>query len=103
MTASDPVFLTNVTADRDGAFQVTVTIPATVPPGDHRIMAVRADGSVAVTDAVVVLPPAPASGTTPAAALAQSGSETPWGGLALGGMLLLVGLALTALRRRANS
>lgn len=94
---STPIFLANVTAGANGTFQQTVTIPSSVPPGAHTIVAVRADGTVAATDPVTVVAQAKPQ------QLAVTGSDgVPWGGLALGGMLLLAGLTFTLLRRRTT-
>ncbi|MGO1875963.1 GH92 family glycosyl hydrolase [Agrococcus casei] len=59
---SDPMHLTEVTADDNGAFRIQLTIPADAPVGDHTIVAegadsgLQAEAPITVTDAATTDP-----------------------------------------------
>lgn len=114
---SDPVTLTTVTADADGAFSVPVTLPAGVDPGPHTLAAVRDGHDVATLQLRLAAAPGEdhgpdqgeggptpdgngLSGRLPATGF--DGAMLAVGG-ALGGMLLLAGLLIYLARRRAES
>jgi len=64
---SEPVLLATVTTDADGAFEVTVTLPATTPPGEHTIRVVAPSSGAAVVSEPfeVVAPTEPTEPTEP--------------------------------------
>jgi hypothetical protein len=85
---SDPVHLATVTADADGNVATTVVIPLTTPPGAHHIVLTGLTSGATAEIAITVT----------RGALASTGTEAA---PAIGGavLLLLVGLALLAVRR----
>lgn|GEM_PF-1643547 len=64
---SEPVLLATVTTDADGAFEVTVTLPATTPPGEHtiRVVAPSSGAEVVSEPFEVVAPTGPTEPTEP--------------------------------------
>lgn len=90
---SNPIFLASVTADPNGAFSTTVTIPADTVPGTHAIVATDAAGDSATTDLTVtgVVPVAASSGLAFTGADIAALSGVGAIALALGGMLILTG------------
>ena len=89
---SDPVALGTQVADGEGTVTFTWTIPADADLGTHTVTLTGAEsGSVAGTFEVV------------ADGLAGTGSDVPLGWIALGVLLLMLGLgtALVARSRRA--
>lgn len=100
MAPFDAVKLTTVRADRAGAFEVDVTIPIGMDLGSHHIRALGTTSQVEATVPLALELPTLASSTpgSLATGLPQSGLETaPL--IALGGGLLVAGLAITWLRR----
>ncbi|MFB7842844.1 collagen binding domain-containing protein [Microbacterium sp. NPDC056052] len=116
---SDPISLGTLTAGSDGVVDTTVTIPADAPAGAHRIVLTgqrsTLTGGSALTIAGVTTPggsdgsgtgggstPASGSGTASGSAqLAATGAELPDGMLLLGALMLLIGVAVIRIRRRA--
>lgn len=106
---SDPFALTTVTADEDGAFTTTVTIPKTATVGAHRIVATGVTSGLSGSAAIEVYDPVatnPGGGGTTApgggtggGGLATTGTELPLGTLLLSILLLALGGAI-AWRRR---
>ena len=95
---STPVGLGTVTADANGNFTDTVTIPADTPPGDHTIIATDPDGdsastAIVVSGTVTTTASNSASGSTLAFTGADIAAMTTLGALALavGGFLVLMG------------
>ncbi|UNK70908.1 FN3 domain-containing metallophosphoesterase family protein [Microbacterium sp. H1-D42] len=119
---SEPVSVGEATADADGALQASITIPASTPAGVHTLVAIRENGdevAAPVTVAAAEVPGGGGTGETPGGgdsdgdagdagaedsdalegSLATTGADSmPY--LAAAGVLLLVGLALVAVRRR---
>ncbi|WP_336648696.1 ExeM/NucH family extracellular endonuclease [Microbacterium sp. MMO-10] len=89
---STPVSLGSATADADGAFTATVTIPAGTAAGQHHVVAILSDGSQISVEITVV---AAGSGGGLALTGADSGSF-----LLLALVLLALGLGLVVARRR---
>ena len=91
---SDPVHLTDVTADGSGAFRIQVTIPADAEVGAHTVVAegsgtgLRAEAPITVTDA---------STTDPDDDLPDTGGTVP--ALLLLAALVLLGLGLVLVIR----
>jgi len=122
---SDPISLGIVTAGSDGVVDTTVTIPADAPAGAHRIVLTgkmsTLTGGSALTVAGATTPggsdgsgtgtDSSGSGSTPAAPasasgsgtaqLAATGAEIPSAALLGGALMLLLGLAVIRVRRRA--
>jgi 5'-nucleotidase len=96
---SAPILLGTTTADGDGTFSATVTIPAGVSPGTHTLRAIQG-GEVLASVALVVV----GSGSG-----GSSGSDLPFtGGTTLPGIgigvgLIAVGSTLLLLSRRRRS
>ncbi|QBR75125.1 choice-of-anchor I family protein [Microbacterium sediminis] len=83
---SDPVSLGQVTVSADRT--VTVTLPADVPPGEHRVAVVDEAGNVLGWTEITVT------------GLGVTGGEVPWG-LALGALgLVVAGGVMLVIRRR---
>jgi hypothetical protein len=121
---SAPVGLGTVTADANGALEMSATIPADVAPGPHDVVA--AIGGVEVARVAVEIGPAPGGGggsdpvgagsesptadggeeesTDPASArtLANTGLDAA-PGVALAAVALIVGISLAVGRRRSRS
>jgi LPXTG-motif cell wall-anchored protein len=107
---SDPVDLGTVTADADGAFSRTLTIPANTPAGVHTLAVILADGTEVTSQLTVtaaggggaVAPGTGGSGNATDGALAVTGAEsTPY---IVGAVVLLaLGLGLFAMRRRRHA
>ncbi len=95
---SDPIFLGSVVADAAGAVSTTVSIPADLEPGAHRIELVGRVSGRAASVSVEVLADGADAGVTLPATGRPTGSEV---GVAL--LLLLVGAALVGSRRRLES
>ena len=88
---STPVQLATLTADANGAFTATVTIPANVPPGAHTLE-IRGAQS-----------PTFSQGFTVFAKLAETGSSPSVGPIAVAALLLAgAGAALMVLKRRTT-
>lgn len=88
---STPVHLGTFTVPASG--RLTVTIPASLPAGAHRVAVLAADGSVIGWFQIAVTP----------SALAATGGSATWNLLPIGAISLLGGmltLALVAVRRR---
>ena len=107
---SDPVDLGTVTADANGAFSRTLTIPAATPAGTHTLAVIRADGtevtaSLTVTAASSGGVGTPGDGGSVGAGdgdLATTGADsTPYVIAAV--VLLALGLGLVVLRRRRQN
>lgn len=116
---STPVAMGSITADADGAFRTSVTVPVETPAGAHRIVVIDAAGvetaiALAVTAAPVVTQPgtddpgdtsgggvtAPGSGDD--GSLATTGADsTPF--VLAGALLLAAGAVLLVVRRRRFS
>lgn len=95
---SDPVWLTTVTTDGDGAFSADVTLPQDTPEGDHHFV-VAHQGTLVSESPVTVAAAAPAGASAVAGQpTPEAAAETvpPFTGLvilsalAVGGVLLLV-------------
>lgn len=111
---STPVRVGVATADADGAFRTTVTIPSTTPAGAHTLAAILPDGTEVTAPITVTGAGEGQGGVAPGSGggadapstdggLAATGGEPGW--FLLGGGLLLVALGgfLLARRRRAGS
>ena len=115
---STPVELASVKADESGAVVTTVTLPTDTAAGTHEITLTGAYSFVAGSVSLTVPGPGgPAtdpgnagqgSGSTPASAsgsgtaqLAATGAEIPSAALLGGALMLLLGLAVIRIRRRA--
>jgi len=85
---STPVTIGTPTADARGSFSAAMTIPGDVPAGSHTVVATGAASGRAFSAGVVLALPATGSGLDAAAPTA------------IGGALLLLGIALLAIRRR---
>lgn len=113
---SDPVLLTDVTADADGALSVTVDVPADTIPGSHTLVAVGADGDLASV-ALTVLAADGDDGSDGSDGSVGSGGDGASGGdgsaddladtgaeslvfLGLAALFLVAGAVLVATRRR---
>lgn len=106
---SDPIHLTTVTADAEGAIFGAFVVPASAVVGDHTVVftgqesaiSTGAAFSVAETPVISAVPeviPAPGA-AAPHAVLAETGAD---GSLAIvGSLILAAGLAVMAVRRRA--
>lgn len=107
---SDPVDLGTITADADGAFSRTLTIPASTAVGVHTLAVILADGTEVTSQLTVtaaagggaVAPGTGGSGSASDGALAITGADsTPF---IVGAVVLLaLGLVPVALRRRRRS
>lgn len=95
---SDPIHLTDVVADENGAFRVQVTIPANAEVGAHTLIAVGADSGLTAEGALTVTAAAGAGG-----GLAGTGGAVPIAAIALLLLLLAAGGVLVIRRRRAQS
>jgi membrane anchored protein len=94
--AQSSVSLGSTTADDDGSFSATLTIPSSVDPGTYTLIA-SSGGEVLATATIRVL----AASTS--GALPFTGSEVA-PGLAIGATLIVAGaLLLLAVRRRRRS
>jgi hypothetical protein len=100
---SDPIFLGKFQADAAGKVEATVTLPASIPAGDHTLVAkgTGKDGKPAELRQPVTLAieEAPAADTS---SLSFTGSDAR-GIAAVGGVLLVVGGAATFATRRRLS
>ncbi|UWF77929.1 ExeM/NucH family extracellular endonuclease [Microbacterium neungamense] len=106
---SDPVRLATVTTGEDGRFSVTVAIPKDTAPGRHTLAAVQPDGAEATAPLVVTAaqsgggngkPGAGAGSGSGSGDLASTGAD-PVPYAVLSALLLTLGLAIVAARRRA--
>jgi hypothetical protein len=100
---STPVTLGSTTADPQGAFTTTVTIPADTTPGNHTIVATGLTSGITASFAIVVTGASTTGAVTPSAGTPSSGSLAFTGAdiaamagvgaiaLALGGMLVFAG------------
>ncbi|WP_137844282.1 cutinase family protein [Microbacterium sp. 2FI] len=98
---STPVLLGSSTADADGSFTATVTIPLAIEAGSHTIAVVYGDAE-STTPVTVIDPSASAAGGEE---LSGTGGEVPMG-VVIGGLALLAGgILLLVVRgtRRARS
>lgn len=97
---SDPVVLGTTVADANGAFRLTVTVPATTAAGLHTLRVRTVDGAVfADTTLAVVAPVATTAPLVAAGALSRTGTEVAGPArMALG--LLAVGVVLVGLAHR---
>ncbi len=92
---STPVRIGTVTAGENGTFSVTVTIPKNTAAGIHTLAAIQPDGAEATAQLTVTR----AGGAGGGGDLATTGADsTPY--LVLAALLLTLGLALVAKRRR---
>ncbi|MEV7692413.1 S8 family serine peptidase [Microbacterium sp. NPDC089189] len=101
---SDPTALGWAWTGADGA--ATVTVPASVPAGAHRLAFRAEDGTLLGWVALQVTAAAPAPVPAPAVALARTGQDTDLAPVALwaaAGLLVGAGLTVAAARRRAAS
>ncbi len=112
---SDPVVLGTVTTDADGAFAISVVIPAETPAGAHTIAVESSDGtavvSLAITvsaDGTVVVDPVDTTTAVTTGAAVNTGgtvsgtSALPWIGLSAVGVVALGSVAFIAYRRRVT-
>jgi LPXTG-motif cell wall-anchored protein len=104
---SDPVALGSATADGLGALHLDATIPASVDPGSHSLVALV--GGAQLVSAAVQIAAAPGSGGGPGPSgaigdgvLASTGADVS-GGALLAAAAVLLGLALVTLRRRRTT
>ncbi|MFB8188784.1 fibronectin type III domain-containing protein [Microbacterium sp. NPDC055988] len=103
---SDPVQLGTATADADGSFQRTVTIPANTPAGAHTLAAILPDGTEVTASVTVTavsgggaVTPGDGSGGATDGDLATTGADSmPY--LVAAVVLLAAGFGLFAMRRR---
>ena len=95
---SDPIHLIDVVADGNGAFRVTVTIPANAEVGAHTLIAVGADSGLTAQGALTVTAAAGTGG-----GLAGTGGAAPIAAIALLLLLLAAGGVLVIRRRRVES
>ena len=118
---SAPVVLASVTAGVDGTVDTTVTIPADIAAGEHRIVLVGAmstlTGGAPLTVTAVAAPGgsdgsgsgngSAGTGSTSSgsagAQLAATGADVPLGIVGLGMLLLVAGAALMRVRRRQQA
>jgi len=115
---STPVELASVKADESGVAQATVTLPSDTPVGAHEITLTGAYSRITGSAPLTVAAPGgsatdpgnsgqgtgstPASGSASGSAqLAATGAELPDGMLLLGALMLLIGVAVIRIRRRA--
>lgn len=88
---SDPVLLATVTADADGNVSRSVTIPGSVPAGEHTVRVIGLDSAAQGSSALRI---------TSAAALTSTGSTGPnFGLIVLGALMLTMGAAAVVIRR----
>lgn len=105
---SDPVLLGTVTTDAEGAFAMTLTIPATVPAGEHVITVGDASIPITVTAAAVPLVadsgPAPAAAASAAPTLPVMGADPLVTGVlaALAATLVVAGAATVRASRQPS-
>ena len=91
---SDPIYLGRFTVAADGT--VKVTLPASVPAGEHKVIVANQAGTVLAWDAVTV---SAASNTVPGGATGlDEGSSTPWLPATLAGLVVLAAAGITARR-----
>ena len=101
---SDPVKLATVTSAADGTLDTTVTIPASVSPGAHRIVLLEGGvevGSIALTVLPNVSPDEGEAGDE-GAGLAQTGAESIAVPALVASLIAGLGLVLLLSRRRAR-
>lgn len=103
---SDPIDLTTVVADDEGAFTVTVTVPAGAELGQHDVVATGLTSGLVGSAPLEVYENAPVPGGagsagsgSPAGGLATTGDELPTLALSLGLMMVAAGLVLARRRR----
>ncbi|TPW70216.1 LPXTG cell wall anchor domain-containing protein [Schumannella sp. 10F1B-5-1] len=92
---SDPIALGSAVADQNGVLSFVTTVPTSAPAGSHTLVAL-VNGQQIATAAVQI------AATARPAALAETGVEANTGLLAAGA-LVLAGLTMVLVRRRANA
>ncbi|MRG59829.1 hypothetical protein GE115_08105 [Agromyces sp. CFH 90414] len=108
---SDPVVLGTAVAGEDGSIAFDAVVPASIPTGDHEIVAFFGEnGELRVPITVTAADATPTAGASSTAASAGTGSAAGLAdtgfegiGLGIGALVVLLGagvLAITALRRR---
>jgi LPXTG-motif cell wall-anchored protein len=100
--ASDPVFLGSTTANSDGSWAIPATLPASILPGNHTLIADFGPGRAQLVQPILVVTSFSAAA---GAAAARAGTLPKTGGNiaanAMWGMLLVVvGLSLVLYARR---
>lgn len=108
---SDPLALGEFTVTAEGLLNAVVTIPEAATPGTHHIVATVPGVDQDYRIALEVLPnqstpdPDPGDPNTPAGSdqIAKSGATLVWGGIAMGSILLLSGVAALAASRKKSS
>lgn len=93
---SDPVTIAEVTADGDGAFRESVTIPSDAPVGDHRLVAEGASSALTAEVPLEVTAAMPDD-------LAVTGSTIPVGLIIAVVVLLVAGAVILIIARRRRS
>lgn len=91
---SDPVDLGSTTAGDDGTAPFSVTVPASVPPGEHTV---RATGPSGVAEATVVVTAASVDGPGTGAVGDDAGGALPDAGTPVNAWLVALGLIAVAL------
>ena len=84
---SDPVHLTDVTVDRNGAFRIQVQIPANAEVGEHTLVAVGAESGLEAKAPITVT----------GAAVTDPDDELPDTGNTVATVVIVIALALLAL------
>jgi hypothetical protein len=101
INSDSPVNLAQIDSAPDGSFAVAVTLPATLPPGEH-VLAVLHNG-VTLATAPVTLAPKPASNLVEALGAGFSGGADARGevtaGFAALGLLAFASVAALGLQR----
>jgi LPXTG-motif cell wall-anchored protein len=96
----DPILTTTVTADAEGKFSVTLTIPPGTAPGQYVVESTSDCVQSAIID--VVPPPTTPPPGQGGGNLGRTGSDLDKLGMAGAGLLVLGGIVLVATKRRRH-